>query len=55
LQVKLERPDRSSAKVPSADVSDVVIVLPSVGAVRVSAGGVLSILTVTEALAVFSN
>jgi hypothetical protein len=55
LQVRLERPDRASYKVPVAVTGDVETVLPSAGALRASTGGVSSMLRVTLVVAVFPD
>jgi hypothetical protein len=52
LQVALAMPERASATVPVTVIEEAVTVAPGVGEVIAAAGAVLSILSVTDAVAV---
>jgi hypothetical protein len=53
LQVSEDNPDKASDRVPVAGMLDVVKTAPSVGELTARAGGVLSMLRVTLAVALF--
>ena len=52
MQVALAMPERASATVPVTVIEEAVTVAPGVGEVIAAAGAVLSILSVTDAVAV---
>lgn len=53
LQVREDNPDKASDRVPLAVMLDVVKTVPSLGELTARAGGVLSMLSVTLAVALF--